>query len=220
MSPGSHQPSSRRLGQQVAAPAAVDADDRRFGLQHARQSCPRPARMRVVAGELGGRRLVAPDGRDDAADDRQGPRGGVQLARPHAVSLDGAVVADLFAGSGALGIEALSRGAERCTFVERDRDALAALRAEHRRARARRPRHGRRPSDVLAWVPAMRGIDLAFARPAVRRSTRGTRLLGDARRRVRVVRGRRRGRRRPRDGGRCAPVATAGRGRRSSASDA
>lgn len=41
--------------------------------------------------------------------------------------LDGAIVADLFAGSGAIGIEALSRGAERCTFVERDRAALRAL---------------------------------------------------------------------------------------------
>jgi 16S rRNA (guanine966-N2)-methyltransferase len=41
----------------------------------------------------------------------------------------GAEVADLFAGSGALGIEAVSRGAARCTFVERDRHALGALRA-------------------------------------------------------------------------------------------
>jgi 16S rRNA (guanine966-N2)-methyltransferase len=41
--------------------------------------------------------------------------------------LDGAVVADLFAGSGAIGIEALSRGAARCVFVERDRSALRAL---------------------------------------------------------------------------------------------
>ncbi len=41
--------------------------------------------------------------------------------------LDGALVADLFAGSGAIGIEALSRGAERCVFVERDRAALRAL---------------------------------------------------------------------------------------------
>jgi 16S rRNA (guanine966-N2)-methyltransferase len=40
-----------------------------------------------------------------------------------------ATVADLFAGSGALGIEALSRGARHCTFVDRDRAAIAALRA-------------------------------------------------------------------------------------------
>lgn len=41
--------------------------------------------------------------------------------------IDGALVADLFAGTGAVGIEALSRGAARCTFVERDRTALRAL---------------------------------------------------------------------------------------------
>lgn len=43
-------------------------------------------------------------------------------------AIEGAEVIDLFAGSGALGIEALSRGAARCTFVERDRRALEALR--------------------------------------------------------------------------------------------
>ena len=41
--------------------------------------------------------------------------------------VEGALVADLFAGSGAIGIEALSRGADRCVFVERDRDAVRAL---------------------------------------------------------------------------------------------
>jgi 16S rRNA (guanine966-N2)-methyltransferase len=44
-------------------------------------------------------------------------------------SFEGLAVADLFAGSGALGLEALSRGAESCVFVEQDRDAVTALRA-------------------------------------------------------------------------------------------
>jgi 16S rRNA (guanine966-N2)-methyltransferase len=81
--------------------------------------------MRVIAGELGGRRLMT-------------ARGGA--TRPTAArvrealfsmlgELDGAVVLDLFAGSGALGIEALSRGAARATFVERAPPALDALRA-------------------------------------------------------------------------------------------
>lgn len=43
--------------------------------------------------------------------------------------MDGAVLLDAFAGSGALGLEALSRGAERATFIERDRDALRALKS-------------------------------------------------------------------------------------------
>ncbi len=43
--------------------------------------------------------------------------------------VEGAVVLDLYAGAGSLGLEALSRGARRCTFVERDRRALAALRS-------------------------------------------------------------------------------------------
>jgi len=82
--------------------------------------------MRVVAGELGGRRLVTPDGTSTRpTTDRV--REAVFNSLGSAGVLDGALVADLFAGSGAIGIEALSRGAERCVFVERDRKALRAL---------------------------------------------------------------------------------------------
>ena len=81
--------------------------------------------MRVVAGEFRGRRLVAPPG--------EGTRPTSDRVREALFSvlgpLDGERVLDLFAGSGALGIEALSRGAGSATFVERDRKALAALRA-------------------------------------------------------------------------------------------
>jgi 16S rRNA (guanine966-N2)-methyltransferase len=84
--------------------------------------------MRVVAGSLRGRRLVAPAGRDTRpTSDR------VREAMFNALAsldlLHDADVIDLFAGSGALGIEALSRGASHCTFVEHARPALAALRA-------------------------------------------------------------------------------------------
>jgi len=82
--------------------------------------------MRVVAGELGGRRLVAPDG-DSTRPTTDRVREAMFNALGSAGLLDGALVADLFAGSGAIGIEALSRGAERCVFVERDRRALQAL---------------------------------------------------------------------------------------------
>jgi len=86
--------------------------------------------MRIVAGRLRGRRLVAPDG---------------NLARPTAdrarqalfnildhsslVDLDGARVVDCFAGTGALGLEALSHGADHASFIERGPAALAALEA-------------------------------------------------------------------------------------------
>jgi 16S rRNA (guanine966-N2)-methyltransferase len=84
--------------------------------------------VRVVAGELGGRRLVAPAGAATRpTSDRV--REATFNALESAGWVAGAVAVDLFAGSGALGIEALSRGAKRVTFVERDRAALAALRS-------------------------------------------------------------------------------------------
>ena len=97
--------------------------------------------MRVVGGEWRGRPLVAPAGRGvrptsdkvreamfDVLLALQEVRAGGGAA-PAAGPLGGHVVLDLFAGSGALGIEALSRGAGACTFVEHERAALRALRA-------------------------------------------------------------------------------------------
>ena len=82
--------------------------------------------MRVVAGELGGRKLVSPEGTSTRpTTDRA--REAIFNALGSAGLIDGALVADLFAGTGAVGIEALSRGAAHCTFVERDRGALRAL---------------------------------------------------------------------------------------------
>ena len=80
--------------------------------------------MRIVAGAARGRRLVAPKGRDvrPTAD-----RVKEALFSSLAPRLPGASVLDLFAGTGALGLEALSRGAGRVTFVERARASLEAL---------------------------------------------------------------------------------------------
>ena len=81
--------------------------------------------MRVIAGTLGGRRLKAPTGRATRpTSDRVREALFAMLAE-----LDGAHVLDLFAGTGALGIEALSRGAASAVFVERDARAAAILRA-------------------------------------------------------------------------------------------
>lgn len=82
--------------------------------------------MRVIAGRLGGRRLQAPKGR---ATTRPTSDRVKEALFSMLGELDGAVALDLFAGTGALGIEALSRGAERAVFVERDRTAVATIRA-------------------------------------------------------------------------------------------
>ncbi len=82
--------------------------------------------MRVVAGEFRGRKLTAPASASTRpTTDRV--REAIFNALRSLDVIDGALVADLFAGSGALGIEALSRGAEHCTFVESDRHALSAI---------------------------------------------------------------------------------------------
>jgi 16S rRNA (guanine966-N2)-methyltransferase len=80
--------------------------------------------MRVIAGALGGRRLVAPHGHATRpTSDR------VREALFSVLgNVSGARVLDLYAGTGALGIEAVSRGATRAVFVENGRPALAALR--------------------------------------------------------------------------------------------
>jgi 16S rRNA (guanine966-N2)-methyltransferase len=83
--------------------------------------------MRVVAGTLRGRRLVAPEGRDTRPTSDK-VRSAIFNALTSLDAVRDATVVDLFAGSGALGIEALSRGARHCTFVESARPALAALR--------------------------------------------------------------------------------------------
>jgi 16S rRNA (guanine966-N2)-methyltransferase len=81
--------------------------------------------VRVVAGRLGGRRLRAPRGRDTRPTSDRVREALFSMLGP----LDGARVLDLFAGSGALAIEALSRGAATATLVERDARAVAVIRA-------------------------------------------------------------------------------------------
>jgi 16S rRNA (guanine966-N2)-methyltransferase len=81
--------------------------------------------VRIIAGEKKGHRIAAPRG--------LATRPTSDFVRETAFNLigpvDGATVLDVFAGSGALGLEALSRGAERATFVESDRDACRTINA-------------------------------------------------------------------------------------------
>jgi 16S rRNA (guanine966-N2)-methyltransferase len=80
--------------------------------------------VRVIAGAYRGRRLTAPAGASTRPTSDRVREALFSILGP----LDGIVALDLFAGSGALGIEALSRGAARAVFVERAPAALAALR--------------------------------------------------------------------------------------------
>lgn len=85
--------------------------------------------MRIIAGEWRGRVLRAPDGKATRPTSDRAREALFSMLASRLGSFEGLRVADLFAGTGALGLEALSRGAARCTFVENDRGALAALKA-------------------------------------------------------------------------------------------
>ena len=81
--------------------------------------------MRIIAGTHRGHRIAAPKGRDTRPTSDRVRENAFNLIGP----VDEAEVLDLFAGSGALGLEALSRGAARATFVESDRDASRVINA-------------------------------------------------------------------------------------------
>lgn len=118
--------------------------------------------MRILAGRWAGRDLVSPGGR--VRPTTEALRG--RLLDALADDLDDARVLDLFAGSGALGLEALSRGARSCDFVENGASALHALKANvaalHARDRARIFRR-----DAIPFVDRLPAgaYDLAFADP-------------------------------------------------------
>lgn len=85
--------------------------------------------MRIIGGKFSGRRLVAPKGQTSrpTADRTREALFNILSSREDA-DFDGARIIDLFAGSGALGFEAMSRGGEWCLFVETDADARGAIR--------------------------------------------------------------------------------------------
>jgi 16S rRNA (guanine966-N2)-methyltransferase len=80
--------------------------------------------MRIIAGSRKGHRIAAPKGHDTRPTSDRVREATFMLIGP----VDGANVLDLFAGSGAMGLEALSRGAERATFVEADARAAGVIR--------------------------------------------------------------------------------------------
>lgn len=85
--------------------------------------------MRVIAGEWRGRKLTAPKGDATRPTADRTRETLFSMLTGRLGSFEELRVADLFAGSGALGIEALSRGAAHCLFVEQERSAQGAIRA-------------------------------------------------------------------------------------------
>jgi 16S rRNA (guanine966-N2)-methyltransferase len=116
--------------------------------------------VRVIAGELGGRRLVAPRGQATRPTSERVREALFSMLGP----LEGLRVLDLFAGSGALGIEALSRGASHATFVERAAPALAALRS-NLAALDLLERSSVRAGDALSALRGSGPYDLVFLDP-------------------------------------------------------
>jgi len=120
--------------------------------------------MRVVAGSAGGRRLRAPKGTSTRpTSDRV--RESIFNSLDSMGAVEDAKVVDLFAGSGALGIEALSRGAAHATFVDDDRDAVATIRDNLAGTGLAGPVATVVQTDVLRWLATADPVDLALADP-------------------------------------------------------
>lgn len=85
--------------------------------------------MRIIAGQWRGRKLVAPKGDATRPTADRTRETLFSMLTSRLGSFEGLQIADLFAGSGALGLEALSRGVASCLFVEQDRAAIDAIRA-------------------------------------------------------------------------------------------
>lgn len=85
--------------------------------------------MRIIAGQWRGRALKAPAGQATRPTSDRAREALFSMLASRIGSFAGLKVCDLFAGTGALGLEALSRGAAHCTFVESDRTAVETLKA-------------------------------------------------------------------------------------------
>ena len=119
--------------------------------------------VRIISGEFGSRKIETPEGKTTHP---MSERIRNALFNSLGASVEGARVLDAFAGSGSVGIEALSRGASHATFVERDRTAqnviaqnIALLGIEDRTKLIR--------ASVAAWVSTYEGekFDLIFVDP-------------------------------------------------------
>jgi 16S rRNA (guanine(966)-N(2))-methyltransferase RsmD len=120
--------------------------------------------MRIVSGRLGGRRLIVPSGTARPTTDRV--REALFSSLQSRIDFSGRTVLDLFAGSGALGLEALSRGAEQISFVDQSTRAVSAIRRNVEILSAEDCCQIYR-DDAVRFLKRLRGdsFDLVFADP-------------------------------------------------------
>ena len=138
-----------------------------------------PGHVRIIGGRWRGTRLPVPDRPGLRPTHRPRARNPVQLAAAGARPVRACL--DLFAGSGALGLEALSRGAREAMLVERDPAVAEPLRASDRApARRRRRRRSSAPTRWRCCGRRSTGVRRRLRRSAVRRRPVGTRSLAVA----------------------------------------
>ena len=131
--------------------------------------------MRIIAGEWRGRKLVVPEGEATRPTADRVRETLFSMLASRLGTFEGLRVADLYAGSGALGLEALSRGAEFACFVEQDHRVLAALKANvEALGAAGRVRILARSAERL---PPEQPLDLIFADPPYSAGS-GSRAVG------------------------------------------
>jgi 16S rRNA (guanine966-N2)-methyltransferase len=120
--------------------------------------------VRIIAGAWRGRTIDAPAGTATRPTSDRAREGLFSMLASRIGSFEDLQIADLFAGTGALGLEALSRGAAHCTFVEKDRTALDALRRNVERLGAG-DRADIRAQAVEHAPPPARLYDIVFIDP-------------------------------------------------------
>lgn len=123
--------------------------------------------MRIIAGEWRGRKLTAPKGDTTRPTADRTRETLFSMLTSRLGSFEDLRVVDLFAGSGALGLEALSRGAAHCLFVENERSAVETIRANIA-ALGARDRTAIEAGSVMALRAAPQPCDLILADPPYR----------------------------------------------------
>ena len=120
--------------------------------------------MRIISGEWRGRKITAPKGETTRPTADRTRETLFSMLTSRLGTFEGLSVGDMFAGSGALGLEALSRGAAHCLFVEQEEQALKAIRANIA-AFGAREKSDVRAGSVMGMGAARQPLDLIMLDP-------------------------------------------------------